>query len=170
MTLTLKQRRWLLGGALLTTVAWVVFANQQDDSDVAESNVSRPLKHPKRAKPHIQLNGVMSALQLNRPVLPEDAKDMFTAKSWVVAPPPPSAKSKELDRPTAPPLPFTYIGNILKDGKTIVFLTEGERNYAVSTGEIIDGNYSVDSIKPNLITLTYLPMHIQQTLPIGAEN
>ena len=76
-------------------------------------------------------------------------------------PPPPPAP------PTAPPLPFRYLGR-LDDAKTLTaFLQKSEQVYAVRPGEVIEGTYRVDTIQPGVITLTYLPLAIQQTLAAG---
>jgi hypothetical protein len=70
--------------------------------------------------------------------------------------------------PPPPPLPFTYMGKMLEDGKTVVFLTRGDRNYVVRQGATIDGQYRVDQIGARTMVLTYLPAKAKQTLAIGS--
>lgn len=72
--------------------------------------------------------------------------------------------------PTAPPLPFSYVGKLIEDGKPVVFLSARGRNAVVKTGDTIDHIYHVDEIGPAMMTLTYLPMKIQQTLNLGTPN
>ena len=56
----------------------------------------------------------------------------------------------------------------LDDGtKTRVFLERGERVYAVSAGDLIDGQYRIEQIDAGLVTFRYLPLDVPQTLPIG---
>jgi hypothetical protein len=70
--------------------------------------------------------------------------------------------------PPPPPLPFTYMGKMLEDGQTVVFLTRGDRNYVVRKGATIDGQYRVDAIGPRSMVLTYLPAKAKQSLAIGS--
>lgn len=70
--------------------------------------------------------------------------------------------------PPPPPLPFTYMGKMLEDGQTVVFLTRGERNYVVRKGSTIDGQYRVDGIADRSMVLTYLPARVRQSLAIGS--
>jgi hypothetical protein len=76
-----------------------------------------------------------------------------------VAPPPPSA----------PPLPFQFLGK-LDDSETLrVFLQRGERVHTVSVGDVIDGTYRVERIAAGQMTLIYLPLNVSQTLSVGSE-
>ena len=105
--------------------------------------------------------------KLKRPALPESAKDMFAAKSWYV--PPPAPKIRPV--PVAPPLPFTYVGKLLQQGKSsTVFLERQNRIFLVREGDAIDANYRVDTIKAPVMILTYLPLDIKQTVQIGEAN
>jgi hypothetical protein len=67
-----------------------------------------------------------------------------------------------------PPVPFTYMGKMLDDGETVVFLTRGDRNYVVRKGATLDGQYRVDTIGPRTMVLTYLPAKARQSLEIGS--
>ena len=73
-------------------------------------------------------------------------------------------------KPQAPPLPFVYMGKLVDDGETIVFLTKENRNYILRQGDTIDGVYRVDKIDERAVSLTYLPLKIKQTLALGGEN
>jgi hypothetical protein len=70
--------------------------------------------------------------------------------------------------PPPPPVPFTYMGKMLEDGETVVFLTKGDRNYVVRKGATLDGQYRVDAIGPRTMALTYLPAKAKQSLAIGS--
>lgn len=69
--------------------------------------------------------------------------------------------------PQAPPLPFTYLGKLIEADRTSVFLTNGNRNWVVRSGDTIDGAYRVEVIGDRTITLTYLALDIRQELGIG---
>lgn len=70
--------------------------------------------------------------------------------------------------PPPPPVPFAYMGKMLEDGETVVFLTRGDRNYVVRKGATLDGQYRVDAIGPRTMVLTYLPAKAKQSLAIGS--
>jgi hypothetical protein len=70
--------------------------------------------------------------------------------------------------PQAPPLPFAYLGKLVDADRIIVFLTNGNRNWVVRSGDTIDGTYRVEAIGDRTMTLTYLALDIRQELGIGA--
>jgi hypothetical protein len=96
---------------------------------------------------------------------------LFHTQSWYVAPPPPPPAPVVVvapPPPTAPPNPFTVMGSYARPGDaTVYFLTRGDRVFDVHIGDTIDNTYSVDSAANGVLTLTYKPLNIQQTLPIG---
>ncbi|MNV71270.1 hypothetical protein D3C71_1642790 [compost metagenome] len=67
-------------------------------------------------------------------------------------------------------MPFTYLGKAVDDGQVTVFVAQGDRNLVVKAGDVIDGVYRADSILPPVMTFTYLPLQMQQTLEIGVAN
>ncbi len=90
----------------------------------------------------------------------------FNSKSWYVAPPPPPPPPPPV--PTAPPLPFTYLGRYEDQPAVVVVLAKGDRVYTVAEGEVIDGTYRVDQITDDAVHLVYLPMNINQSLSTQA--
>lgn len=162
-----SRRRWWLGIALAATLAAVAWTHAQDDG--ADALVqARPERaeapRPQREAPRDDAARLRLDL-LRRPSSGGKIADAFTAQSWY-APPPPPPKSLR-PPPSAPPLPFAYLGQMLEDGKLTVFLTRQDRNYVVKQGDVLDGNYRVDAIEPPVMTLTYLPLNIKQTIRIG---
>ncbi len=99
---------------------------------------------------------------------------LFRTQSWYVAPPPPPpAPVVEVvpPPPTAPPVPFTVMGTYARPGDaTVYFFTRGDRVFDVHIGDTIDNTYSVDGAANGVLTLTYLPLNIKQTLPVGASQ
>jgi hypothetical protein len=69
--------------------------------------------------------------------------------------------------PQAPPLPFSYLGKLIDAERITVFLFNGNRTWAVGSGDTIDGAYRVDAIGDRTMTLTYLALGIRQELEIG---
>lgn len=81
----------------------------------------------------------------------------------VAAPPPPP--------PTAPPLPFTAVGSIaggeVTGGQQVAFIKQQEQLLVVRAGDAIGPNYRVESITPQTIAFTYLPLMQRQTLALA---
>jgi len=96
----------------------------------------------------------------------------FASKSWYVPPPPPPPpKIEPPPKPTAPPLPFVYIGRYDNPGApTVIMLVRGDRLYTVSEGDSIDGTYHVDRVEKGQVELTYLPLKQKQFLQTGAPG
>ena len=63
----------------------------------------------------------------------------------------------------APAFPYTLIGQ-LDDGRPQALLTGPLRSLAVAAGEVIDGQWRVDAVQAQGITLTWLPGGQRQTL------
>ena len=93
--------------------------------------------------------------------------ELFESKSWYVPPPAPKVAAPvhvPPPQPTAPALPFTFIGRMF-DGKEItLFITRNDQHYAVKEKDVLDENYRVDKIDQSEAMLTYLPTNTQQAL------
>ncbi|MHB8721741.1 MAG: hypothetical protein ACYDAH_10135 [Steroidobacteraceae bacterium] len=98
---------------------------------------------------------------------------LFSPHSWYVAPPPPPPAPvvyQPPPAPTAPPLPFAFMGSYRSEGGgAIYYLTSGDRVYDVKIGDTLDNTYSVDGVKSGQLLLTYMPLKIQQSLAVGDE-
>ena len=186
MNISKKQRSWILGIALLLTVAATAAVNSQDDGDiavvhreVAKNKVPNPVevisREQKKEKENLPVPEMSSALllvdQLKRPAFSETVKDMFPSKSWFVAPPPPKVVAGPPPVPTAPPFTYQYIGKMIEEeNRSTVFLENKSRIFIVRAGDTIDNQYRVETIDPPLMTLTYLPLELKQTVQIGEAN
>lgn len=109
---------------------------------------------------------------LRAPVSVEAAHDPFTASSWLppppVVPPPPETRPAP---PTAPPVPFVYLGQQdARSAKPQVFLGNGDQLLIVSPGDVIGGQYRVESVSGSNVVLTYLPLNQVQTVLIPVEG
>lgn len=113
------------------------------------------------------------AIHLLRPrVQPTEADDaeeaMFASHNWSPPPPPPVVvKQAPPPKPTAPALPFTYLGKMLDAGKWEAYLSRGEETFVVREHSAIDANYRAETILPPVLTITYLPLKQTQTMSIG---
>jgi hypothetical protein len=94
---------------------------------------------------------------------------LFASHSWYTPPPPPPpAPPPQVVAPvapTAPPLPFAYLGSYAPAGATAVyFLTRGDQIYDVKAGDVIDSNYTFEGPRGAQLVFTYKPLNVQQTL------
>jgi hypothetical protein len=89
-------------------------------------------------------------------------RDLFAVRSWT--PPPATAAASA---PTAPPLPFSFLGKKLEGEAWEVYLGRGELTHIAREGQVLDNSYRIDKIEPPGLVLTYLPLGQTQTLSIG---
>lgn len=96
--------------------------------------------------------------------------DAFRAKSWYVPPPPPPPEPPP--KPTAPPLPFQFMGKTeeVDGGKSVVYLTHNNEFHAVTVGEKFAGNYRLERVERAALVIRYLPLSIDQQLPIALSE
>lgn len=123
--------------------------------------------------PHADVGNLLTRL-VHRVADSQAVSALFHSQSWYVAPPPPPPAPVVVvapPPPTAPPLPFTVMGSYTRPGDAkVYFLTRGDRVFDVHIGDTVDNTYSVDSEANGQLTLTYKPLNIQQTLPIGGSQ
>jgi hypothetical protein len=178
-------RTKVLIGAAVACAGYVVMmpdASQTIEPSHAASVRSRgaaapaaPASHAIRPAPGGRKSPVMNAslVASERVVKDSAAASLFSPHSWFVAPPPPPpAPVVHLPppAPTAPPLPFAFMGSYRSEGGgAIYYLTAGDRVYDVKVGDTLDNTYSVDGIKSGQLLLTYMPLKIQQSLAVGDE-
>jgi hypothetical protein len=100
--------------------------------------------------------------------------ELFGSQSW--APPLPSMAPADSKIPPLPPLPpamvmpFTYLGKKSSDGIWEVYLARGDETLIVHDQTVIDSVYRVESIRPPVLTLVYLPQNTVQTIDIGSAD
>jgi hypothetical protein len=167
MMLTAKRRRWLTCSALVAALATGSWKHGGEPATAALLQVEQT-QPAKRARSAIDPLPQLEIEKLEIDKSNEPIVNAFEQRSW--APPAPKIKPGPPPSPQAPPLPFTYIGKMMEDGRIVVFLTQGERNFAVRSGDKLDNLYQIDEIKPTMMLLTYLPLNKQQSLPIGGAN
>jgi hypothetical protein len=174
----LGRKHW--GAIGIATVLIVVMApsdNDRTDNKAARSG-SRIVGEPENSSGqrtndagHVELYR-LAKLELRH----KDAKkvgDAFNTNSWEAPPPPihpiqPVAPTPPpVIVPTAPPLPFTYLGRYGDSASRTVILSKGDRVYTVAVGEVIENTYRVEKLTTGTINLTYLPLNIEQHLSTG---
>lgn len=91
--------------------------------------------------------------------------DPFAARSFAPPAEAPSQQAARREKPTAPELPFRYIGRLLDGEKLAVFLANGDESMSVSAGETI-GDYRIDKVTDREVSFTHLPTKTKQSLPL----
>ena len=172
--MTLTKRSKLLTGIAALIAAYVIFGPKDSDSVAPARAAAATGAHAAHA-PTTQVSQPVarSLLALAHRVVDQAAAgSLFATHSWYVAPPPPPVTVVEAPapppKPTAPPLPFTYMGSYAPNGsKPVFFLTQGDRVYDVHIGDTLDNTYTVDAFNNGALTFTYKPLNQQQQLTTG---
>jgi hypothetical protein len=163
------------GGARLhgaSQATAVAAAHDKPAAPAAASGASRPVTDASAAATGRTPRERLAALRM--PLSPEAQNDPFSVQSWLPPPPPPRpapAETAQAAPPTAPPLPFSYVGRLNGDAeKPRVFLSNGDQLLIVSPGDVIDGRYRFESIAATEAVFTYLPLTERQVLTIEGEE
>jgi hypothetical protein len=174
-------RALALGGAGLVTfyvaAQWSRTANEAvavDDIGLPAAPSSAPVSAQPRAGASAAGPAAASgpAAAASRAV-PSGEGEAFSRLNWLPPPPPPPAAPPPPPPapvvPTAPPLPFTFVGMVENGmGKPQAFLAKGDALLVVSAGELLESNtYRVDSFDANRVVITYLPLGTKQTIDVS---
>lgn len=114
-----------------------------------------------------------AGLPATKPAQP--SRDLFPPQQWTpaktlatVTEQPAAAIPVAPAEPTAPVLPFQFIGRLGDRDDQQVFLQSGEKLYVVRQGDVIDQTYRLDRVSATELNLVYLPLHQSQTLSVGS--
>jgi hypothetical protein len=163
-----RRRLLVFGSALVLTISAAAWVSETPEDVAVVAPVARKTSGPKEAAGK-SLPGSAAGLLLDKlartPTMVGDLNP-FNAKSWYVPPPPPPLALPP--KPTAPPLPFTYMGKLEDEGgRWIIYLAKGEQSYVVKKGETFDSVYRLDGMENGNLVIQYLPLSTKQLLPIG---
>ena len=104
--------------------------------------------------------GIASAWQ-PAPAPPPTPADKAAAQAAAKAPPPP---------PAPPPLQFRAFGRLVDGDTMMAFVQSGQVTHVVKRGDILERIYRIEEVTDKQVTLTYLPLKLQQQLVIGAAQ
>jgi hypothetical protein len=186
----MKLRSWLKLAFLIVAAVSIAMTSIVNDGGGAAAKTIRPdAPRPATAETgRHERSGTGQGTQalrvelerLARAEFPQEAGQQVTAEggagifgvtSWYVPPPPPPPQPPPPPpKPTAPPLPFSYLGRYQESQAPVIMLVKGERIYTVSAGEVIDNIYRVEGVSNGRVELTYLPLNIKQTLDTGEAS
>ncbi|GAA4030742.1 hypothetical protein [Actimicrobium antarcticum] len=174
----MTRLHWLMAAALVVAAGLALFGDKTADTGIAEPVTRAPvpmLAGSATPRPVAPVVGAILVLQPRQALIggagsgKPDA--LFGSQSWMPPPPPPVVvKPLPAPPPQAPPLPFTYLGKKMEDGRWEVFLARGEQTFIVHEQSVIDGVYRIEAITPPQMSITYLPLRHIQTLTIGGMN
>lgn len=162
---------WIAFLAIAGALAWgpKMFFDQGQAPDEASSTAASPAKAGKaRSAAVAQQAAALAAKPLNM------SRDLFAAKSWKPAPTLATVTEQApavvpmAVAPSAPPLPFQFIGRMDDRSDLQVFLQSGEKLYVVRIGDVIDDTYRIEHLSATELSLVYLPLHLSQTLSVGS--
>lgn len=174
----LTRRRWLLWLPLLGISAYLALQEPptNEDSDMVRPVMRSDLPPAELRDSRSASSGALLKLTPREQIfaIPSDSSsdsprspDLFQTRSWTPPPPPPPPRPAPA-APTAPPLPFTFLGKKQQDGQWEIFLGSGDITYLVREGQTFASTYQVQSIRPPNMTLVYVPLKQVQTLAIGS--
>lgn len=157
-------RRMILISAGLAAAATMVAGREKPALEALPAPAAQPEQRT-AAAPEIDLARLTRAAAPAPGAGPSAPRaDPFAPKSFAPAPKPQQAAAREA--PSAPPLPFTYIGKLIQDGRTEVFVLRGDELISIAAGQKIDAHYQVDWISDARIAFTYLPLKSRQMLEV----
>jgi hypothetical protein len=169
-----RQRQLLLIGGLAVSLGltvWVAVSDEQAEDAVVASAAPA-------AKRKITVESVEPATTLPVLARPEGnndekpANNLFEAHTWYV--PPPASKTatvaEPLPRPTAPAVPYAYIGKLedMPEG-TLFMLSANNKVYTVRQGEVIDRVWRLEKEDASSLHFTYLPLALPKALSKAAK-
>ncbi|MEY8878380.1 MAG: hypothetical protein AB9M60_17865, partial [Leptothrix sp. (in: b-proteobacteria)] len=110
-------------------------------------------------------------------------QDIFGPRSWlppppkVVAPPPPPPPAPVVaDAPPPPPppppppaLPYRFVGLLEDDAKKPprVFLSIGDKLIVAATGDVLDGGFRLEAIKPTELVFKHVQQGSTARMPLA---
>lgn len=182
------NKRWLLWLPLLAIALWLaIFADKTPTGQVetlklSSSNsisISQKISEPATVTTSKIMKNDLTSLEplVDRATLIGENesqflkwRNLFASSTWTPPPPPlplskPSAPIVE-PAPTSPALPYLYIGKKLENNVWEVYLLRGDQSFLAREGVTLEGNYRVDAITPQRLTVTYLPLGQSQSLSI----
>ena len=164
---------WLAFLGVAAALTWVgEFFQSTEEGDDTVAVVGSPAK--------ARVSGALPAAPAaGKPVQIKDlspAGDLFAARSWKAAPTlavvteQPVNVTPVVQAPSAPPMPFQFVGRLDDRTDLQVFLQNGEKIYVVRKGDVIDETWRIEGISDVELSFVYLPLHLSQTLSVGSTQ
>ena len=113
--------------------------------------------------PRARLAAIGPALP-SRPAFRDAGTDPFSS-SMTETPRPPTARGVA-PAASPPALPYRFVGRIYQDSGTKIFLSRGAKVFEVKKGDVLDGEYRVDTASGAELALTHLRSGYRQVMQI----
>jgi hypothetical protein len=160
---------WVAFFGVAAVLAWLPdYLRQPEDGEVSVAAVATPAK----SKTAVAAASVKAA-----PIKDlSPSGDLFASRSWKPAPTLASVTEQPVNltpvvqAPTAPAMPFQFVGKLADRSDLQVFLQSGEKIYVVRKGDVIDDTWRIEGISDVELSLVYLPLHLAQTLSVGSTQ
>lgn len=160
---------WVVFFGVAAVLAWLPdYLRQPEDGEVSVAAVVAPAK----SKTAVAAASVKAA-----PIKDlSPSGDLFASRSWKPAPTLASVTEQPVNlnpvvqAPTAPAMPFQFVGKLADRSDLQVFLQSGEKIYVVRKGDVIDDTWRIEGISDVELSLVYLPLHLAQTLSVGSTQ
>ncbi|QAY92866.1 hypothetical protein [Pseudomonas sp. ACM7] len=165
---------WVAFFGVAAALTWLpeYFTSSSEEGDASVAAVATPTNSKTRGVlPATSAGKTSAAIKDLSPV-----GDLFAARSWTAAPQlatvteQPVNLTPEVQVPTAPPMPFQFIGKLNDRSDLQVFLQSGEKIYVVRKGDVIDDTWRIEGISDMELSFVYLPLHLSQTLSVGSTQ
>ncbi len=175
---SVKRRRLMLIGLIVLLVAGTVIYYSESARQSAQQQSAAGLSQARaraiaRAKVLAKASAARAAapkslIAAGRVAPSTQSAALFAPHSWYVAPPPVAAVAEAPAAPTAPPLPYAFVGSYTPAGeRATYFLSRADRVIDAHIGDKLDGVLLFEKIEGGQLVFNYLPLNIRQTLPAG---
>ncbi|RON56276.1 hypothetical protein [Pseudomonas frederiksbergensis] len=160
---------WVAFFGVAAALAWLPdYLKQPEDGEISVASVATPAK----GKTPVATASLKAA-----PIKDlSPSGDLFATRSWKTEPTLASVNEQTVNltpvvqTPSAPAMPFQFVGRLHNQSDLQVFLQNGEKIYVVRKGDVIDDTWRIEGISDVELSLVYLPLHLSQTLSVGSTQ
>ena len=172
----LAPRQWLLLIALAVTLGATLWSTRNsDEADTVQLAPRAPSTSIHQPRPRTSAADVKAANtasldleRLKRTPWQDSDHNLFSG-AQTLAQTPAETQVTAQQALEIPPLPFTYAGKLEDHGQYTVFLSIGDKNISVKTGDVV-GDWKVKEITPTRMILSYQPLRADVPLMIGESH
>jgi hypothetical protein len=184
----MTRRRWMLVLGLCATVvaAWFAPSPQADGGvELSDRSIRAGAAIPGGPSDPVRESGVRNGrgepevLTIRARSVGEETdplSELFASPSWAsvetkpaTAARSPVVVSETSPPPTAPPLPFVFMGRMSDGGQQTYFLRHGDQSIVAQVGDTLLNQYRVEALDGNKLVLRYLPLNQLQSLELGSS-
>lgn len=164
-----SKKRWAIWLLLLAVTVLSILAPESDEE---HTSLVKQRGTAQKKSDSIQ---VAAAVAIDE----YDETDPFAPRAWEPPPPPPPTQKpapvqvQEVAAPvvaSAPPLPFSYMGQLNDGGERVVYLGRGEQLILARAEDTVEGVYKVLKMSTTEIEFLHLPTGEKQILNMNTAR